>query len=206
MKTYDISLEISENMPVYKDKPEKKPKISITRTLKEGTNEARIEADLHTGTHVDSPYHTISGGKTIEKISLDKFFGNAVVLDFTKTKGCITGNDLKKHSSSIKKNSIVLLKTRNKPMKIFDFNFTYLEKSGAKFLASRKIKAVGIDGLGVERAQEGHPTHNILLGKNILIFEGLDLSKIKEGSYTFYGFPLKIKNADASLVRAVLIR
>ena len=90
--------------------------------------------------------------------------------------------------------------------KEFDFNFIYLEKSCAEFLVSKKIKAVGIDSLGIERNQPNHPTHNILAEKNIPIFEGLDLSKIKQGNYFFHGLPLKIKNGDASPVRAVLVK
>ena len=71
MKIYDLSPEISEDMVVYKGKSEKKPKIKATRTLKEGSNESRIELDSHTGSHVDAPHHILANGKTIEKVSLD---------------------------------------------------------------------------------------------------------------------------------------
>ena len=84
MKIYDISMEISEEMVVYKDKPEKKPKIFATRTLKEGANESRIEMDAHSGSHVDAPFHFFENGKTIDKINLGKFMGNCAVIDFTK--------------------------------------------------------------------------------------------------------------------------
>ena len=203
MKVYDLSPEISEKMAVYKDRLEKRPKIYLTRTLKEGANESRLDIFVHTGSHVDAPYHVLENGKTIDKISLERFMGKAVVLDFTKVKNAIT----EKHFKNIKiqKNDIVLLKTKNKPDKSFDFNFTYLEKTGAEYLASKKIKAVGIDSLGIERSQPNHQTHKILLSKNIPIFEGLDLSKVKQGMYFFHGLPLKIKNGDGSPVRAVLV-
>lgn len=204
MKIYDLSPEISEDMIVYKNKAEKKPKIKITRTLKEGANESRLEIESHTGSHVDSPYHFLQNGKTIEKISLDRFMGKAIVLDFTKVKDCITKKHLQ--NSKTQKNDIVLLKTKNKQDKEFDFNFTYLEKSGAEYLVSKKIKAVGIDNLGIERSQPNHETHKILLGKNIPIFEGLDLSKVNEGRYYFHGLPLKIRKSDASPIRAVLVK
>lgn len=202
MKIYDLSPEISEDMAVYKNKIEKKPKI---KRIKNGANESRLELDSHTGSHVDAPYHFIGNGKTIDALDLQKFFGNAAVLDFTKLKGSIKKSDILKSKINIKKNDIVLLKTKTKPTKSFDFNFVYLEKSGAEFLASRKVKAVGIDTLGIERNQPNHPTHNILLSRNIPIFEGLNLSKIKQGKYWFYGFPLKIRDGDASPVRALLL-
>ena len=204
MKIYDLSPEIYENMAVYRDKTEKKPKIKATRTLKEGANESRIEIEAHTGSHVDAPFHFLEDGKTIDKMNLDKFMGKCIALDFTMIKNSITKNDLKK--IKIKKDDIVLLKTKSKPDKKFNFNFTYLDKSGAEYLASKKIKAVGIDNLGIERNQPSHETHKILLKNNIPIFEGLDLGKVKQGRYYFHGLPLKIMKGDASPVRAVLIK
>ena len=205
MKLYDLSPEINESMAVYKNKGEKRPKIKITRTLKQGSNESRLDIESHTGSHADAPYHFLANGKTIEKVPLEKFFGKCTVLDFTSVKYKIGEFHLRNSKIKIEKNDIVLLKSKILLGKIFDFHFTYLDKTGAKFLASKKIKAVGTDALGIERDQKNHETHKILLQKGIIIFEGLDLSKVKEGKYLFYGFPLKIKQGDASPIRAVLV-
>ena len=202
MKIYDISLTISENMAVYKDKPEKKPKIDITRTIKEGSNESKLHIESHTGTHADSPFHMQQSGKKLDKLDLNSFIGECVVLDMTNTNE-ITMKDLE--NSDIKDNDIVLLKTKSKSENKFDFNFTYLEKSGAEFLSNKNIKAVGIDSLGIERNQPDHESHLNLFKKNIQIIEGLDLSIIKPKRYFFIGFPLKIKDGDGSPIRAVLL-
>lgn len=204
MKLYDLSPEISEDMAIYKNKLDKRPKITVTRTIKEGANESKLDIYVHTGSHVDAPYHVLDNGKTVEKISLDKFMGKCIVLDFTKVKDSITKKNFLKKNSFLK-NHIVLLKTKNKPDKTFNFEFTYLEKSGAEYLSSKRIKAVGIDSLGIERGQPNHETHKIFARNDIPIFEGLNLSKVKEGKYFFYGLPLKIKRGDGSPVRAVLI-
>ena len=204
MKIYDLSPEISENMIIYKDSLEKIPKITVTRTIEEGANESKLDIYVHSGSHVDAPYHILQNGKTIENINLEKFMGKAIVLDFTKIKEYISKKILLE-KNFFGKDYIVLLKTKNKLDKTFNFSFTYLEKSGAEYLVSKKIKAVGIDSLGIERNQPNHDTHKIFANKNIPIFEGLDLSKVKEGMYLFYGFPLKIKKGDGSPIRAVLI-
>lgn len=209
MKIYDISMGIREDMPVYKNKKEKKPKIITTRTLNQGANESKLILDSHIGTHADAFFHMLANGKTIEKIPLERFIGDCIVLDFTKTKNNqITMGEIKKNNSSkkIKKNDIVLLKTRKSPMKKFDYNFTYLEKTGAEYFAGKNIKLIGIDALGIERNQKNHDTHKILFKKNIPIIEGLELSKIKLGRYFFIGLPLKIRKGDASPIRAVLVR
>lgn len=203
---FDISMEISEEMPVYKNKVEKGPKISVTRTLKEGANESKLDIFVHTGSHVDAPYHVLENGKTIENIDLNKFMGKAIVLDFTKIKDKLTKKEFQHLKIKIQKDDIVLLKTKILPDKTFNPEFVYLDESGAKFLVSKKIKAVGIDSLGIERNQPNHETHKILAKNNIPIFEGLDLSKVKQGRYFFHGLPLKIKKGDASPVRAVLVK
>ena len=55
MKIYDISMEISEDMVIYKNRKEKSPKLSVTRKLEEGANESKLDIFVHTGSHVDAP-------------------------------------------------------------------------------------------------------------------------------------------------------
>jgi len=108
-------------------------------------------------------------------------------------------------TAKIKEGEIVILKTSNENKEAFDYDFVYLAESGAKFLVSKNIKGVGINALGIERSQPSHNTHKSLLSKGIIIFEGLELSKIKPGRYFFIGLPLKVKDGDAAPARAVLV-
>ena len=81
-----------------------------------------------------------------------------------------------------------------------------MNENAARYLVDKKIRGVGIDSLGIERAQAGHPTHNLLLGAGIVILEGLRLKNIKQDTYELYCLPLKIKNVEAVPVRAILIK
>ena len=65
---------------------------------------------------------------------------------------------------------------------------------------------VGIDALGIERNQPGHPTHKILLGAGIVILEGLRLKGVPEGDYFLAAPPLKLNGYEAAPVRAALIK
>jgi len=164
-----------------------------------------LHLDAHTGTHVDAPFHFLQNGKRIDRVSVEKFLGECVVIDLTDIKNHgIEKIDLIK--AKIRKDDIVILKTSNEYKKTFDFNFVYLAESGAKFLASKNIKGVGINALGIERSQPSYNTHKSLLSKDIIIFEGLELSKIKPGRYFFIGLPLKVKDADGAPMRAVLVK
>ncbi|MEX1308283.1 MAG: cyclase family protein, partial [Eubacteriales bacterium] len=67
------------------------------------------------------------------------------------------------------------------------------------------IKGVGIDGLGIERAQSDYATHRTLLGADIPIIEGLRLKDVAEGEYILVALPISIPEAEAAPVRAVLL-
>lgn len=206
MEIIDISWPISENTTEYKDR--KTIKLNqINEYSKDGVSETLITIHSHTGTHVDAPEHFLGNNVTIDKIDLKRLIGKCKVLDLTKVEEKITKSDLEEFN--IQKDDIILLKTKNSNLSTtekFDPNFVYLEKSGAQFLADKKIKCVGIDYLGIERSQPNHETHTILLKNDILIIESLRLKKACDTEYTFYCLPILMENLDASPARAILIK
>ena len=204
MKLHDISMEISEDVQVYKNKEEKKAKLVQQYDFENSSvYETQLIMNLHTATHIDAPLHAIEAGETTETYNLEQFFGSCLVLDLMAIDEKITAKDLEKYL--IKEDIFVVLKTKNSLDEVFNYDFVYLDESGAKYLVEAKIKGIGIDGLGIERNQSGHPTHKILLNNNIPILEGLRLKDIEEGYYEIAAFPIKIKDVEASPVRAVLI-
>lgn len=200
----DISMPITEAIQVYKNKPEKKPKVTAIATHdKNGMHESEIHMNLHTGTHVDAPLHMIENGKTIADLPIEKMVTRARVVDVSKVTGGITQQDLE--DKGIQKDDFVLLKTQNSFTESFDFEFIYVERTGAAYLAELGIKGVGIDGLGIERAQSDYATHRTLLGADIPIIEGLRLKDVAEGEYILVALPISIPEAEAAPVRAVLL-
>ncbi|WP_137789553.1 cyclase family protein [Bacillus sp. E(2018)] len=201
MKIYDVSLPIFDGMPVYKNKPEKQPTFN---TAQNGhVTETRISMDVHTGTHVDAPLHMVPGGDTIETLPIEQLVRKAKVIDLTGSTGFISAEDLA--DKDIQKDDFILFKTKNSWDTEFNFEFIYVNSDAAKVLAEIGIAGVGIDALGVERAQENHPTHKQLFQNNIIIIEGLQLKEVPEGEYLMVAAPLKIRGLDASPARIVLI-
>lgn len=207
MKVYDISMQISENMMVYKDRPHKKPEIKVVSDFATSSvYETEIRLNMHTGTHMDRPLHIIEGGKNMDTFDLTRMLCKAKVLDLSGIENkYITKEDLEKFK--IEEGDFLLLKTQNSYREdvAFDFSFVFLEESGARYLRDCKIDGVGIDALGIERSQEGHVTHKALLENDIIILEGLRLAKVEEGSYQLIALPLAIQGVEASLVKAILI-
>ncbi|WP_142826687.1 cyclase family protein [Planococcus soli] len=200
MKMYDVTGEIFEGMAVYKDKPEKQPKLN---QLTNGyVTETRLEMDVHTGTHIDAPLHMTVGGETFESISLDKLVGQCKVLDLTASENGISKADLE--GFEIEKEDFVLFKTKNSFDDHFNFDFIYLAEDGANYLSELGVRGVGTDALGIERSQEGHPTHKTLFAHDIIIIEGLRLKEVEQGEYFMVAAPLKLAGTDASPARVML--
>ncbi|MFI5333248.1 MAG: cyclase family protein [Candidatus Babeliales bacterium] len=207
MTIVDISWPISTVTTGYKDKKV----VNFTEVKefnKDGARETTITVSSHTGTHVDAPSHFLKDGKTIDQIQLERLMGQAVVLDLTDVTDAITREHLLVHDAIINEHDIVLLKTANsntQPTEPFTPHFIYLHISGARYLAEKQIKAVGIDYLGIERSQPDHETHVELFTHDVVIIEGLRLGHVHPGRYEFYCLPLNIIGLEAAPARAILV-
>ncbi len=206
MEIIDISWPISATTTGYKDKNVVHFE-EVKNFNKDGVRDHDITLSTHTGTHIDAAAHFMRDGKTIDEMKPERTLGPCKVLDMIAIQDGITRDDLIDHN--IQENDIILFKTINssKPAtEKFNPHFIYLEESGARYLAEKKIKAVGIDYLGIERGQKDHPTHIILMQHDIAIIEGLRLQAVDQGIYFFVCLPLYLIGLEAAPARAVLIK
>ncbi len=208
MHTYDISLTISPDMPVWPGDPA----VMLERFEKMenggNANVSRIAMSVHTGTHVDAPYHFIASGKTVEHLSIITLTGRAYVLHLPDVDR-ITAAVLEKADIPPRTRRI-LFRTRNSEVwarqeNDFKSNFVAITADGAQYLADRGFKLVGVDYLSVAPFKEGKPTHEILLNAGVVVLEGLNLSQVSQGRYTLYCLPLKLANCDGAPARAILV-
>jgi arylformamidase len=209
MRIIDISQMITPGMPVW---PGDNP-VDLHRVSKiedgEVANVSFLAASVHTGTHVDAPFHFLADGKTIEDLSMDALVGPVQVLQLTSNIEVITAEVLEqlKIEPVVER---VLFKTSNseiwaRPGSPFTKHFVGVDESGARFLADRKMKLVGIDYLSISIFKEIITPHQILLGAGTVILEGLDLREVHAGKYMLYCLPLKLEGADGAPARAVLV-
>jgi len=205
MIIHDISMSIHPDMPVYKNQKEKRPVLRFLQGFSTGESCAsNLTLDTHTGTHVDAPLHMLPGGKTIDNLDLARVITRCKVLDFSFIQEKITRRELV--VKNIEKGDFILLKTRNSYTEQFEYDFVYLDKTGAAYFKELAVTGVGIDALGIERNQPDHATHKTLFQAGIVILEGLRLKEIAEGSYFLFAAPLKITGAEGAPTRAVLLQ
>lgn len=210
MKFWDISVPLSIDLPVWPGDP----KVSIERTsrIEDGANAnvSRMDIGVHTGTHVDAPYHFLQGAPTIESLSLDKLIGPVQVVRIPDDFSIITA-ELVQACGIKPETRRVLFKTVSSTFwsrygSQFRTEFVGIDESGAKELVSREIQLVGTDYLSVSPFKQSRPTHEAFLRAAVILLEGLDLTDVEPGDYNLICLPLKIKGSDGAPARAVLTR
>jgi arylformamidase len=191
-------------MPVYKNDASRRPVLTFEKRVEtDGMTSGKLEMDLHTGTHLDAPLHMVNGGDSIDEISLTSVVTSCRVIALMSVEAVVTPAVLMPFD--IKAGEFILLKTHNSFDEGFNPEFVFLSEAAAKYLAEIGIKGIGMDGLGIERDQVGHPSHKALFNSGCVILEGLRLKHIEPGDYKLIALPLKIVGAEASPVRAILI-
>lgn len=207
MRTYDVTLTVSAEMPIWPgDAP---PQLIRTDSLAAGgtANTSQIIMSVHTGTHVDAPDHFLGNGKTVESLSIDLLVGRAYVLHLPDVE-LITAAVLDRAEIPPRTRRL-LFKTRNSDYwargeKTFQTDFVALSADGAGWLVDRNFRLVGIDYLSIAPYHASTPTHRILLEAGVVVLEGLDLSKVSQGRYTLTCLPLKLQGSDGAPARVIL--
>jgi arylformamidase len=210
MQTYDVSLTISPDLPTWPGDPP----ITLERVdkMEEGAqaNVSRLQMSVHTGTHVDAPYHFLGGATpTIERLPLKVLTGRAYVLHLPDSVAIIDRRVLEKAEIPPRTRRL-LIRTRNsanwaRGAPGFQQDFVAVSADGAQFLVEHGVKLVGVDYLSVAPFDQPVATHQILLKEGIVVVEGLDLSAISQGRYTLYCLPLKLLGSDGAPARVILV-
>jgi len=204
----DISVPLQSGIPVWPGSTGFRLFQTMRMDAGEVANVSQLETDVHIGTHVDAPWHFVSGGKTVEQLSLEVLIGTAVVAHLPQI-NAVTPEDLE--ALALPPNTQrLLLRTRNSQLwanKVSEFqtDFVALTADAAQWVVNQGIQLIGVDYLSVQRYYDSPLTHEILLGAGVVIVEGLNLTDVTPGLYDLVCLPLKLVGSDGAPARAVLI-
>lgn len=208
MKIYDVTVAVSETVPIYEGDP--RVSIESVRQIADGdaANVSNLCLGAHTGTHVDAPNHFIDGARQLADLDVARMVGPCRVVEVDDNVISIEPS----HLPDLTDVERIVFKTRNSdfwsdPSSGFRTDFTYLSTEAARLIADANISLVGIDYLSIEEfGSKDHETHKILLGKEVVILEGLDLREVPAGDYEIVCLPLKYVGAtgDGSPARTIL--
>ena len=195
MKIYDISQEVFD-CTVFPGDP--KPQKITVSDIKQGAfyNLTEIHMCAHNGTHVDSPYHFIDGGKTVDEIPLEKVIGPVYVAEHT---GEVTKEDAREILFRAKKAD-----ERSAKRLLLKGNLVVTPEA-AQVFADEALFLVGNESQTVGPSDAPMQVHLILLGAEIVLLEGVRLGDVSEGVYFLNAAPLNLGGSDGAPCRAVLI-
>ena len=208
MEIFDVSLPISPRLPTWPGDP----RISLTRAsaISRGdpANVSRLDAGVHTGTHVDAPVHFVEGAPGIDSIPVEALVGPCLVVAADPP-----GTELRPEDLPATDHRRILFKTRNSKLwaagaEDFDTEFVAVGPALADRLVAEGKVLVGVDYLSVEsyHAPFEHPVHHRLLEARMVVVEGLDLGAVEPGEYELYCLPMKLVGSDGAPARTVLVR
>ena len=177
---------------------------------------SKIEMLLHTGSHVDFSRHVEENGETAADVSLNRVFGEALVVDlsFAGPNHEISVADMEAYASHVRKGDIVLVRTDWTEKHWGNFPKYYMESpycaaEAAQWLVDRGARAIGFDCFSEYCARlpdftsEDFIIHKVILENgSILMQQMTNLSRLPtDRRFQFFAPFIKIQGAEGSPVR-----
>ena len=190
MKIYDISQEVF-SCAVYPGDPQPEKQVLYSTETGDLYNLTSFAMCAHNGTHVDSPFHFLYNGKTVDQMDLSHFVGDCLV---ARHEGDVTAADAKE-----------ILKKAGSAERILIAGKAIVTAEAAEVFAAGGIKLLGNEGQTVGPEDAPMQVHLILLRQEIALLEGIVLDEVPEGRYFLSAAPLNLGSADGAPCRAYLI-
>lgn len=188
MKIYDISQELFTCCVFPGDPAPSRDQVLQIRN-QDVCNLTKVSMCAHNGTHVDAPYHFYEDGKTIDQLNLNKVIGEAQVVAFD---GELRAADAER-----------ILK--NAPRRILFKGKTVVTLESAEVMNRYGVYLVGVESQTVGPEDSPRAVHLELLGREVVLLEGIRLKDVPEGKYLLNAAPVNLGGADGAPCRAVLI-
>jgi arylformamidase len=201
----DLSQPVDSGTPVF---PGDGP-VRVTVLDQTSMNLSRIEICVHTGTHMDAPFHFFHDAETIDRIPLDRCVGSACLIDLRgiAPKWEIRREHIERRAKAPLRAHAAILHTGWSTQWSAPHYFSdhpCLAADAAQFLVDCGVQLVGVDMPSVDRAP--YPAHKILLRAGVPIVENLtNLEAIGADLFQLLVLPLKLAGRDGSPVRAAAI-
>jgi arylformamidase len=166
-------------------------------------NVSAITLSPHLGAHADAPLHYGRDAAAIGLVDLDPFLGPCRVIHAIG-KGALVSPEHLEHAAAALPPR-VLVRTTSRAATEWTDAFAAFDPKTIAWLAARGVRLVGIDTASVDPAtSKTLDSHQQLLAHDMRVLENLVLDDVPEGDYELIALPLKLTQACASPVRAVL--
>lgn len=203
MKMLDISRSLQTGVPTWPGDTPFQYEVSWPKSESGSVNVGKLTMSIHTGTHVDAPFHFDDEGRKMLALDPELYVGAARLVDVSG-KPSIGREDLE--GIDLAGVTRLLLRTDSwGDPNVFPTEICYLRPDLPPFLAEKGIRLIGVDVPSVDPLDSKElAAHHGLHQHDIHILEGLSLNHVEPGDYELIALPLPLVEADGSPVRAVL--
>lgn len=170
-------------------------------------NVSAITLSPHVGAHADAPLHYDPEGPPIGAVDLHPYLGPCRVIHAIGC-GLLVQPHHIQHAWAPDRPlppRVLVRVYAAMPQAAFDQQLPALAPSTVALLADHGVCLVGTDSASVDPADnKALDSHQVLRQRGLRVLENLLLDHVPEGDYELIALPLKLMQADASPVRAVL--
>ena len=212
MVAVDLSHVLKSGIQVYPGDPEVViiPALSVGNDL---VNVQSIHMGSQSGTHVDSPWHVIEHGLKLDQISLEHFFGRAVIVDATGLHPRQEIPHERFQAAEIDSPRIIIVKTRWShyfgSSKYLEHPFPSLKS--LQYLLDKGVRTIALDFLSLDRTPGDGEEFTLqnhylwssaggVIGENFTNIDAINFPDIWLSM-----LPLNLGDVDGAPVRAVAI-
>lgn len=172
---------------------------------------SQIAMSGHAGTHVEAPLHAVAGGAAVGDLPVERFFGEAVLLDladvpWSQPVPLVRLQEAADVAGGVRAGDIALLR--------FDWDRrnaagggypAYPEPAALAWLVEQGIKLLGIDSPGLEvPGSRELVNHHLLFDRGIPLIESLaNLDQLQSRRFYLVALPLPALGTDAIPLRVL---
>ena len=203
-RLWDISPPVHTHAPVFPgDTPYTQEWVA---TLGPGcpVHVSALRMSPHVGAHADAPLHYDPQGAAIGAVALEPFLGPCRVVHAIDCGPLIEWRHIEHAAAQLPARVLVRTYARM-PQDRWDGALSAYAPDTVARLADLGVTLIGIDTASIDPADSKLlPSHQVIRQRHMRVLENLVLDDVPEGDYELIALPLKLTQADASPVRAVL--
>jgi arylformamidase len=203
-KIWDISPPVNARSIVFPGDTAYQQHWSATLSPQCPVNVSAITLSPHVGAHADAPLHYDPQGAAIGSMGLAPYLGPCRVIHCVGCRPLVTWDHIAHATQDLP--ARVLVRTyQQMPQDRWDPELAAFAPETIARLADLGVTLIGIDTASIDPASSKTlPSHQVIRQRNLRVLENLVLDAVPEGDYELIALPLKLTDADASPVRAIL--